>query len=200
MLHSLEADVTHLRRVLAPRSLGEVVVEVVGRDDARGSPRILIDVVEIEVEDAAVPQLQKLFVLLRRDEARAAAASREQPHSAVVEPGHGSLPVEGVPAAVCKLRPWLDFLRRRPLREARARRERSRPLAHKLQPLPARRTLQNRLVLLRLSVRVLSALGLSSLGSLSSPARSSLLHLIVVRNQIKVVVRTPSRIDRTSAA
>ena len=76
LLHGeFEPRVANFGGVLAPRVFVQAVVEIRGEIRAGEAPRRDVDVVEVEVEDAAVPELKKLLVLVGGDEPRAAAAA-----------------------------------------------------------------------------------------------------------------------------
>ena len=65
LLHGeFEPRVANFGGVLAPRVFVQAVVEIRGEIRAGEAPRRDVDVVEVEVEDAAVPELKKLLVLV----------------------------------------------------------------------------------------------------------------------------------------
>ena len=99
----LEPRVSHVGRVSPPGVLVESKVEKRSDVGAGFTPRRHVDVVEVHVEDPAVPELQKLFVLLRRDEPGAAFAAGHHPLAFFVEPRVGRLPVVRVPLAILQL-------------------------------------------------------------------------------------------------
>ena len=96
-MSSLQTHLAHELRVPPPRRLIQAVVEEIAHVDARLTPGGAIDEIQIQVEHAAVTQRQKLFILFRWNEARAAATTRQDALPFIIPASQGRFAIVRIP-------------------------------------------------------------------------------------------------------